>query len=761
MSYPVLINVVLSLALLLLLIFSRRPLWPKSILVALFLLVAGAWWGANRFTDSGFDLSVLYHLQTGVKGAGYSEYLPELLIVCTSLAAVLIALTLPLWRRAWGFVPSSLFVVAYGLSLWLAPGPGSLYSLMKEYGSLAGSVEDKAQEYRTPAGTLKRPRNVVYIYAESLERTYLDEERFPELMLNIKRLSSEALDFSGIAQLPGTGWTIAGMVSSQCGVPLSMPVSQGNTMAGRSSFLSGATCLGDFLVGQGYRAAFYGGADSSFAGKHGFLTQHGFDKVVGLEYFSTLPELAAEDMSAWGVKDDVLLDHAYKAYEALSADSAPFLLSLLTLDTHHPSGHMSASCSGLHYAHSDLPMLQAVHCSDHLLGSFVDKIRRSPWGADTVVVLASDHLAMVNDAQTLLQGNGEPRKNLFLIFDPGRAPGVIETKGAVLDEGATVLDVLGASEPALGFGRSLLGTGSDDGMSQAHARKDPLGGYMSFARGLWLAPSIDQGVTVEGDQLRIGEETTTLPLLVSLEDGGRIREFYLNNPLGSFMSLPPERYYLYVDLCEVQGRPGDGYCMLYGKKGVWNIPFSQEDLLQTVVPTEPQHLRRREVWNGPAWHVAMRDQLQVLSGGFPHPSKVIRGQEQAVPERGLTVYDLSAEGEFLAATRYDTCADTVEEPTVTVSGRYRLVVSADSALCEDRGLLEKLGLELGSEVISALQFRQPYMGIFDRQEGRWLVELSGEKETVLHRFFSLSGHQLVRPCELLGRCGRELGALQR
>src|SRR5690606_20770765 len=42
-----------------------------------------------------------------------------------------------------------------------------------------------APEYQVPTQPLQRPRNIVWIYGESLERTYLDENVFPGLMPNL------------------------------------------------------------------------------------------------------------------------------------------------------------------------------------------------------------------------------------------------------------------------------------------------------------------------------------------------------------------------------------------------------------------------------------------------------------------------------------------------------------------------------------------------------------------------------------------------
>ena len=70
---------------------------------------------------------------------------------------------------------------------------------------------DFAAYYKEPSKTIPDPKlNLVYIYGESLERTYFDNEAFPDLTPELGALKNEGLDFSHTQQLPGTDYTIAG-----------------------------------------------------------------------------------------------------------------------------------------------------------------------------------------------------------------------------------------------------------------------------------------------------------------------------------------------------------------------------------------------------------------------------------------------------------------------------------------------------------------------------------------------------------------------
>jgi phosphoglycerol transferase len=81
-------------------------------------------------------------------------------------------------------------------------------------------------------------------------------------------------------QLPGTDYTIAGMVASQCGIPLFAPF-EGNASASGLQLLPAEYLLGDILKNSGYENYFVQGANLRFAGKDVFLKSHGFDHLYG------------------------------------------------------------------------------------------------------------------------------------------------------------------------------------------------------------------------------------------------------------------------------------------------------------------------------------------------------------------------------------------------------------------------------------------------------------------------------------------------
>jgi len=300
-------------------------------------------------------------------------------------------------------------------------------------------------------------KNLVLIYLEGLESLYTREEVFPGLTPSLDALAQAGLRFPALRQVPGTGWTMGGLVASQCGTPLLIDgAAHGNDIM-HNGFLDGAVCLGDVLRAAGYRQSFLGGARLEFAGKGAFFDAHGYDEVLGL--LELRRDGAPRDAETWwGLTDEVLFQRAEEKLAALARADRPFNLTLLTLDTHAPSGAPSRSCRP--YPHSDNPMLAAVHCTDQLVGRFLHRLATRPAHRDTVVVLLSDHLMMRNAAEPLYPVDAE--RTLFFTILDGEHRGLRAVSGTAMDVAPTLLDVLGVEHDAAFLaGSSLVETGKN------------------------------------------------------------------------------------------------------------------------------------------------------------------------------------------------------------------------------------------------------------------------------------------------------------
>ncbi|AZI89034.1 phosphatidylglycerol--membrane-oligosaccharide glycerophosphotransferase [Kosakonia sp. CCTCC M2018092] len=499
---------------------GRNKWWFSATLLVLglFVLLNITLYASNYFTGDGINDAVIYTLTNSLTGAGVGKYLLPGAGLVLALVALFCALGWVLRRRRhmphhFGY---SLLALALALgSVDASPAFRQITELVKS--QTRESDPDFAAWYKVPAKQIPNPQlNLVYIYGESLERTYFNEDAFPGLTPELGALKAESLDFSHTEQLPGTDYTIAGMVSSQCGIPLFAPF-EGNASASVSSFFPQNLCLGDILKNSGYENHFIQGANLRFAGKDVFLKSHGFDHLIGAE---ELKNQVADPgyRNDWGFYDDTVLDTVWQQYESLSRAGKRFSLFALTVDTHHPDGFISRGCERKSYRYDDKvnQSFSAVTCSQQNIARLINRIKASPWFKDTVIVVSSDHLAMNNSAWKYL--NKQDRSNLFFVLRGDQPQQDLSgIKRSTLDNGATVLDILGGDN-FLGLGRSSLSGQSLSGVF-LNMKQKVLAWKPDIIR-LWNFPKEMKEFTVDGEKetITFSGSQFRLPLLVRVSE---------------------------------------------------------------------------------------------------------------------------------------------------------------------------------------------------------------------------------------------------
>ena len=302
-------------------------------------------------------------------------------------------------------------------------------------------------------------KNIILIYAESLEALYFDTELFGDLVPNIRKLSAKAHRYTNLIQVSGTGWTIAGIVASQCGFPLKVSnhLASNSTMASVDKPYPDETCLADILSDNGYETSYMGGAPLWFAGKENFLRTHGYKRISGDEELASLLT-DKKYQSGWGLYDDSLFELALKEIESLEKEPQPYLLTLLTLDTHHPNGIPSKSCKKL--TDNGDSMSNAIYCSDQLISNFISEAMKIVDMNDTIIVLFSDHLSLRNTLWDKLKANKQRRRLTFMIFDDTPAR-VSDTRATHFDVAPTMLEAAGFTDHLrMGVGSSLFAQSS-------------------------------------------------------------------------------------------------------------------------------------------------------------------------------------------------------------------------------------------------------------------------------------------------------------
>ncbi len=538
---------------------GRNTWWFTVTLLVLgfFVVLNITLYASDYFTGEGITDAVIYTLTSSLTGAGIGKYILPGAGIVLALIAVFCALGWALRRRRhrpyhFGY---SLLALALALgSVDASPAFRQITELVKSQ-SREGDP-DFAAYYKEPAKKIPQPKlNLVYIYGESLERTYFNNDAFPDLAPELGTLKDQGLDFSQTEQLPGTDYTIAGMVASQCGIPLFAPF-EGNASASVSSFFPQNLCLGDILKNSGYENYFIQGANLRFAGKDVFLKSHGFDNLIGAEELKTQVKDPAY-RNDWGFYDDTVLDKVWQKYEELSRSGKRFSLFALTVDTHHPDGFISRTCERKSYAFDGKPnqSFSAVTCSQQHIAALINKIKASPWFKDTVIVVSSDHLAMNNTAWKYL--NKEDRKNLFFVIrGDEEQQDTLSMKRNTMDNGATVLDILGGDN-FIGLGRSSLSGQSLSGIF-LNMKEKALAWKPDIIR-LWNFPKKMEAFTVDRDKQMIAFSGSKfrLPLLVRVSDKRvePLPESEYSAPLRyQLADFAPRDKFVWVDQCYKMAR---------------------------------------------------------------------------------------------------------------------------------------------------------------------------------------------------------------
>ncbi|MBC8401675.1 MAG: sulfatase-like hydrolase/transferase [Candidatus Marinimicrobia bacterium] len=440
------------------LLFKRTRKTFKHLLAflfffSIFLLLLCLYFVSDYFTGSGITIATIFHLIYGLGGAGYLEYkwliISTVFLFFSGLFAITYFIKSPYHKHKRPtsiLLPYSLII----LSILSSPAGPDLYNVFSE----PRPAVDFYTYYQKPNLTAlsDSTKNIIFIYAESLEQTYFDERRFPGLIKELRELESHSTCFTNINQVAGTEWTVAGLTASMGGIPLFVPL-DGRSISNMDRFLPNAVLFSDLLKEAGYNLTYLGGADLDFGGKGKLFKSHGFNEVWGKKELAQYLDDPTYQ-SGWGLYDDTLFDLAFDRFLSLSSAGTNFGLFLLTLDTHHPNGIISESCRHIKYLAGDNPILNAVASSDHLITKFINQLLQSPFSDQSIIVLVSDHLAMQNTASDLL--DGARRRNLFMIIEPGKSSQVnVNTKGSMLDVSPTVLPFIGFSGQ-IGLGRNLM-----------------------------------------------------------------------------------------------------------------------------------------------------------------------------------------------------------------------------------------------------------------------------------------------------------------
>ena len=320
----------------------------------------------------------------------------------------------------------------------------------------------------TRPGVAPRP-NVVITLLESQNALFVHglSGRYPGLMPELSALTQKLTVFSEFYNTSAP--TIAAMVTALCSVhPTAHPrdLGDGKTVDGQAAY----TCLPDLLRGMGYHTVFVQAAAKTVTAKEYFLRTHGFDEVFGLEDLA--PLYRDRPQGAWGPHDAELVDFATGKMRALEAErratGRPFLLVMLTLDTHTPG--MAGPACKLPPGLPDVPddaeaqtLLASYHCSDRALGTLGRFVLAPERRDQTLWLLTADHAAFADMTPPSVYLRPENHRHStqvpMLLHDPlHELPPRITTLAETRDVAPTLAHLLGVpDQPVSLSGWSIFG----------------------------------------------------------------------------------------------------------------------------------------------------------------------------------------------------------------------------------------------------------------------------------------------------------------
>ena len=374
-------------------------------------------WYIRTYGDLGFD-SILYTLLSDLGGVqagliwsfSLKALLPTILCGCV-VTWVLFSrrgkalrvkerqlYPLPKWlARTTALVMSLVMVASAAVSTGL---PAYVYGLYNETALFEQYyVAPSTENVKFP----QEKRNLIYIFLESMEISYLSEElgggQEDNLIPELYELATEYTNFSheedqvgGFLPVTGATWTIGAMVAHTSGVPLKLPADVAENDYGQddAGFLPGIVSLQDLLHEQGYYQTLMVGSVASFGGRRQYYLQHGADFIYDIST-ARRDDIVEDDYFVWwGMEDKYLFTYAKEELTEIAKKDQPFAFTMLTVDTHHIGGYVCEYCETEH----DEQYENVMSCSSRQVLEFVEWAQQQDFYENTTIIITGDHLSM-------------------------------------------------------------------------------------------------------------------------------------------------------------------------------------------------------------------------------------------------------------------------------------------------------------------------------------------------------------------------------
>ena len=384
-------------------------------------VLTGISWAKDKF--SSIDLgAILFYIKEPLNGTNMGAFTGGItkIVLTASLATLIICIPLwiikpkteiifTLWKKEFilsleqcrkHFIGINIFYLAIALLY-------TMYSV-NLYGYVYGQLKASSlyEDYYVDPQSVKvdfpeEKRNLIYIFMESMENTYMSEEvggiEYDNFIPEMTALEHENTNFTASGAINGgisaygSTWTMGAMVAQTSGIPLNLPI-EGNGMEnGYDYFLPGAYSIGQMLDSEGYNQVFLLGSNSAFGGRNTYMTQHGNYTLEDYYYAIDNGWIDNNYYVWWGYEDQKLYDFAKEELLNLAANDEPFNLTMLTVDTHFFSGYLCDICE------EDFDSDQyanVLSCASRQVTEFIEWVQQQDFYKNTTIVICGDHPTM-------------------------------------------------------------------------------------------------------------------------------------------------------------------------------------------------------------------------------------------------------------------------------------------------------------------------------------------------------------------------------
>jgi len=290
-----------------------------------------------------------------------------------------------------------------------------------------------------------RGRNIIIIHLESTAARHLRSYGAVEdPMPNLTELAAQAILVENAYTVYPE--TIKSLVAVQSAIYPAV-----DTEAERYEHLPGPT-LASLLATAGYRTGLFHSGRFRYLGMAEVLRNRGYETL------EDAGDIGGNHESSFGIDEESTLRRMLAWIDA--GGGRPFHLTYMPIAGHHP--YVTPTAGPFPEDHLIGRYRNALHYSDHIIGSLVQELRYRGLLERTLLVIFGDHgEAFGEHAGNFGHSIFIYEENIrvpYLVVAPGliRAPIRLGRVVSLVDTAPTVLDLLGLARPASFQGRSIL-----------------------------------------------------------------------------------------------------------------------------------------------------------------------------------------------------------------------------------------------------------------------------------------------------------------